>query len=113
MVFLLVACGSKLQLPENPVVFDTKETDEYTSIIWGDREYVPFCALEPSQVGECIGYYEDEGNKIYVCKLKGQSSNEWLVDVLNLDNCNEGMIFKEKRISNIPDGLSSGYEWNK
>ncbi len=113
ILFLLVGCGSKLKLPDNPVVFDTIEKDEYMSIIWCNKEYVPFCAFDPSQVGDCIGYYENNGNKIFVCKLKGQSPDEWIVDDLGLDNCDEGMIFREKRTTDIPNDLSSDYEWNK
>jgi hypothetical protein len=113
ILFLLVGCGSKLQLPDNPVIFDIKESDEYASIIWGNKEYVPFCAFDPSQVGDCIGYYENEGSKVYVCKLKGQSEDEWLVTDLGLDNCDEGMVFREKNTRKIPSGLSSDYEWNK
>ena len=113
ILLLLVGCGSKLKLPDNPVVFDTKDNGTYMSIIWGDKEYVPYCELDPSQVGDCIGYYENEGSKVYVCKLKGQSIDEWLVDDLGLDNCGEGMIFREKNTTKIASGLSSDYEWNK
>ena len=113
ILLLLAGCGSKLQLPDNPVVFDTKDNGVYMSIIWGDKEYVPYCAFDPSQVGECIGYYESSGHKIFVCKLKGQSEDEWLVDAIGLDNCDEGMIFREKKTTSIPSGLSSDYEWNK
>lgn len=113
ILLLLVGCGSKLQLPNNPVVFDTKDNGVYMSIISSDKEYVPFCAFDPSQVGECIGYYESNGHKVFVCKLNGQSEDEWLVDDLGSDNCDEGMIFREKNTTKIPSGLSSDYEWNK
>lgn len=113
ILLLLTGCGSKLQLPDDPIVFDTRDNEEYMSIVWDNKEYVPFCALDPSKVGECIGYYESSGSKIYVCKLKDQSEDEWLVDVLGLDNCDEGMIFREKGTKTIPSGLSSDYEWNK
>lgn len=113
ILFLLVGCGSKLELPDNPIIFDTKVNDGYLSIVSEEKEYVPYCAFEPSQVGDCIGYYIDNGDKIYVCKLKGQSSDEWIVDVLDLDNCNEGMIFREKSTTHIPYGLSYEYEWNQ
>jgi hypothetical protein len=113
VLMLLSGCGSKIKLPENPVVFETKVNDNYLSIVRDDKEYVPFCAVEPSQVGKCIGYYENDGGRIYVCELKGRSPDEWIVDVLSLDNCDEGMIFREKNTKEIPDGLSSDYEWNK
>ncbi len=113
ILLVLVGCGSELKLPDNPVVFDTKDNGTYMSIIWDDKEYVPFCAFDPSQVGDCIGYYKNEDSKVYVCKLKGQSEDEWLVDDLGLDNCNEGMIFREKNTKSIPSGLASDYEWNK
>lgn len=109
----LAGCGSKSKLPDHPIVFETKVNDSYLSILWSDKEYLPFCAVDPSQVGDCIGYYKNDRNKIYVCQLKGQSSDEWIVDSLNLDNCNEGMIYKEKNTPDIPNALSSDYEWNK
>lgn len=113
IMLLLFGCGSQMKLPDKPVVFDTKNNKGYVSIISADKEYVPYCAFKPSQVGDCIGYYVDNGEKIYVCQLKGQSSDEWIVDVLDLENCNEGMIFREIDTTNIPEGLSSDYEWNK
>ena len=113
ILLILVGCGSKLVLPDNPVVFDTKDNGKYMSIIWGDKEYVPYCTFDSTQVGDCIGYYMNEGSIVYVCKLKGQSEDEWLVDNLGLNICNEGMVFREKNTQNIPSGMSSDYKWNK
>jgi predicted small lipoprotein YifL len=111
----LTGCGKQqLELPDKPVVFETTDNGDYISIKWNEKEYVPYCSFSPSQLGECLGYYlADDGEKVYVCELKEQSSDEWLVDTIALKNCNEGMIFKEKNTTNIPDGLESDYEWNQ
>lgn len=112
LLFAFTSCGTKVALPENAIAFETGETEDYAYIIWEERKYVPFCASEPALVGDCLGYYEEDGEKNYVCEMKGQSSVEWLVVTLNLDNCNEGMIYKEEHVTVIPDGLSSEYAWN-
>ncbi|MFQ9510040.1 MAG: hypothetical protein ACLRZ7_03765 [Lachnospiraceae bacterium] len=110
----LTSCGKQLALPNNPKVFTVGYSKEsYISLAFEDKEYVPYCALEPSQLGECIGYYKEDGEMIYVCTLKGQSADEWIVDVLNLDNCREGMVFREINTTVIPEGLESDYPWNK
>lgn len=44
-------------------------------------------------------------------KEEGYSSNEWIIETLGLNNCNEGMILREMNTTNIPDGLESEYEW--
>ena len=54
ILILLVGCGSKFKLPDNPVVFDSKDNGVYMSIVWVAKEYIPYCASNPSQVGECI-----------------------------------------------------------
>lgn len=114
IVLGLTGCGKQLALPDNPKVFTVDHSKgSYISLVFEDKEYVPYCALEPSQIGECIGYYKEDGEMIYVCTLKGQSADEWIVDVLNLDNCREGMVFREINTTVIPDGLESDYSWNK
>lgn len=112
LIMLLGGCNSKIQLPDNPIVFETKENDGYKSILWNDKEYVPYCPLESSQIGMCLGYYEENNELIYVCELKGLSSEEWIVDTLGLRICNEGMVLREVNTTNIPDGLFSDYDWN-
>lgn len=112
MLMLLGGCSYKVELPADHILFETKVNDEYMSIIWDDKEYIPYCPLSSSQIGNCLGYYMEDDNKIYVCELKGQSSEEWIVGTLNLDFCNEGMIYREINTTNILESLSSEYEWN-
>ena len=66
MMSLSVGCGSSLALPDHPIVFETKTNGEYLYIVWGSREYVPYCAFDPSQVVDCIGYYEDGAARVFV-----------------------------------------------
>lgn len=113
MLVLLVSCTSTAKLPDNPILFKIKANKEYTSITWNDKEYISYCPLSPSLVGNCLGYYIEDDNKIYVCELKGKSSEEWIIDTLNLDLCNEGMIYREINTTNIPEDLQSEYKWNK
>lgn len=112
LLFVFASCGTKVALPDNAIVFETGETDDYAYIIWEEKKYVPYCSSESDQIGDCLGYYEEDGEKIYVCELKGQSSDKWLIDTLNLENCNEGMIYKQENVTEIPEGLSSEYAWN-
>lgn len=111
-VLILAGCNSKIALPENPIEFEIRENDDYISILWQGREYVPYCALGGGRLGACLGYYESGGEKSYICELKGQSSENWIADISDLGNCNEGMIFKEKSVTDIPHGMHSEYEWN-
>jgi len=115
LLITMPGCSKQqVELPDNPVVFETVDNGDYMSIKWNDKEYVPYCAFNPSQVGKCLGYYVgDDGEKVYVCELKGQSSVNWLVDTFALENCNEGMIYREKNATSIPDGLKSDYGWNQ
>lgn len=111
---LLTGCASKLRLPEDAIAFTTKENGEYLSILWDDKEYVPFSAGESDQLGDCIGFYlSEDGTKIYVCELKGQSSEEWIADTSDLNFCNDIMVYKETTVDAIPDEMSSEYEWNQ
>jgi len=116
LLLLLWNCAAKTGLPENPIVFYTKEYEDYRSITWQEKEYLPFSFIESSDVGECIGYFEESGITIYVCELKGQSKEEWVATTTNLDNRNEAMafVFREKDTSAIPEGMESetDFYWN-
>lgn len=101
-----INCTHKVTLPKDPIVFEIDESDEVT-LLWNNKEYV-CCGIFTGDklVGKCLGYYKDyTDEKILVCELKSQSSDEWLVDTLALDNCNEGSIYKEKSVSVAPDSI--------
>lgn len=98
LLFFLTGCGNQIQLPDDPIQFETFNNGDGISLLWDNKEYIPYSPLERnSQIGECIGYYDDlYGEKIYVCKLKGESESEWLISTIALKNCNEGEIFRAK-----------------
>lgn len=105
-VMVLTSYTHKVKLPDNPIVFEMDDSDDVT-LIWNNKEYI-CCGIFTGDklVGKCLGYYKDYADeKILVCELKGQSSDEWLVDTLALDNCNEGGIYKEKSVSAVPDSI--------
>lgn len=110
-VMVLINCTHKVTLPKDPIVFEIDTSDEVT-LLWNDKEYV-CCGIFTGDklVGKCLGYYKDYAEeKILVCELKGQSSDEWLVDTLALNNCNEGGIYKEKNVSVVPDSIKEYIE---
>lgn len=122
LIFLtcfVTGCGSKIELPDNPKVYEQRQNDEegYAYLIYEDKIFVPYCPYESKYLGECIGYCDlsdpesAETDRIYICELKGYSSDEWIIDLLDI-NCSEGMILREINAEDIPDGLDSEYEWN-
>lgn len=115
---LLAGCGARLQLPETPVVYQRTVGDEYVYLTEGNKVYVPYCPYKPNLLGECIGYCDiestegSETSREYICELKGYSSDQWIVEVLDTGYTREGMILRELNTTEIPEGLSSEYEWN-
>lgn len=116
----LAGCGARLQLPEAPVVYHQAVGDEYSYLTEGSKIYVPYCPYEPNLLGECIGYCDIESTesgdtfRLFICELKGYSSDQWIVEVLDTGCTREGMILREiKNTTEIPEGLSSEYEWNQ
>lgn len=114
MLVLIVLCfsGCGSEANNNEITIFRQETNgQYASIIWDDREYVPFCAIEPGKRGEYLGYMEDDPDvKIY--ELEGYSSEEWIIEYLDLGICSEAMLSKEISVQNIPEGFYSEYDWN-
>lgn len=124
IMIVFAGCGSRLQLPENPLVFEQGSNSEYAYLTEGDRVYVPYCPYVSDMLGGCIGYcnYEavDYGNgeegepfRTYIYELQGYSSQEWIVEILDTGYTREGMIFRELNATEIPEGLSSEYKWNQ
>lgn len=115
----LAGCGTKLQLPETPVVYQRAVGDEYVYLTEGDKVYVPYCPYKSNMLGKCIGYCDIESTengetaREYICELKGYSSDQWIVEVLDTGYTREGMILRELNTTEIPKGLNSEYEWNQ
>lgn len=111
--------SNRIQLPENPRIYE-QQTHEggYAYLTYEDKVFVPYCPYETKYLGECIGYYDiqasddTEAGRAYVCEMKGYSADAWIIDILNT-NCSEGMILKEINATDLPDGLTSEYEWNR
>lgn len=111
-LIVLCLCGCSSESNNNQsIIFHQEVNEQYLSIIWDEREYVPYCAIEPNKRGEYLGYIEDDSDvKIY--ELDGYSSEEWIIDYLNLGIGGEAMLYKEISVQNIPDGFYSEYDWN-
>lgn len=112
IILCLTSCGSHLKLPDNPIVFEVNYADDVT-IIWNNKEYIACGTFTGTKlIGNCLGYYNDQTNdKIYVCQLKGHSEEDWLIDTISLENCNEGTIYKEKSVTLIPDEINEYVDW--
>ena len=102
---MLCACGKNTNL----IDMSTAEGDEYMTIIWGDRTYIPFCVVSKNDCGTQIGYLDGETDN-RVCKYKDYPTDEWIATYLTVDG--GAMLFKEENVTNIPDSLESEYEWN-
>lgn len=86
----------------------TLATDEYTVIVWEDRNYVPYCAISKSDCGQQIGIVDgDKDDRVY--EYKGYSSDEWIINYYVMDSA---MLCREVNVTDIPDGLQSEYKWN-
>ena len=111
IMICLTACGSSLKLPDDPIVFEVNYDNDVT-LVWNNREYVSCGTFTGTKIiGKCLGYYTDKTNsKIYVCQLKGQSEEEWLIDTIALDGSNEGSIYKEKNVISIPGEIKEYME---
>ena len=95
----------------NPIIFEKGSNDNYSYIIYQGREYVPYCAISSTERDSYLGYIgEDKQDEVY--KVKGYSEEEWLINLLDTGATKEYMLYKEKNVTNIPEGLSSEYEWN-
>lgn len=118
LAFLLTGCGVSTELPDDPVVFEQKvnEQEGYAYLGIDDKIYVPYCPFERRYIGDCIGYCDHaqdaytSGGRSYIYEFKGYSSDEWIVEYD--PEINEGMVMREINTANIPDGLSSEYDWN-
>ena len=83
--------------------------DEYASILWEERPYVPYCAISKSACGVQIGIVDhNKDDKVY--EFEGYLANEWIISALRWDG--GAMLWKEINVVDIPAGLESEYDWN-
>lgn len=96
----------------NPIIFEKSKTEDYIYIIYQDKRYVPYSAISPSKREDYLGYVgEDKQDEIYT--FKGYSQDEWIISYLDSGMMNDCMLLKEQNVTDIPEGLTSEYEWNK
>lgn len=106
------ACGSNNSSSNQIIIFQQRVNDQYLSIIWDDREYVPYCAINQKNRGAFLGYLEDEPQE-EIYEFDGYSNEEWLINYLNMGfGGGEAMLFKEISVQDVPDGFYSEYDWN-
>lgn len=101
---MLCSCGEKQELADISMVVG----DEYVSIIWEGRTYVPFCTVSKSDCGTVIGYIDGDSVD-RVCEYKDYQPEEWIANYLTVDG--GAMLYKEINVIDIPDGLQPEYDW--
>ena len=108
MVIILSACMNRSNQLEN---MTTQESNDYVSIIWEDRIYVPFCAIDNSERGAQIGIVDgDKNDQVY--EYKNYSTEDWIISFYKSGEMDSSMLMKEINVKEIPDNLQSDYEWN-
>lgn len=102
-IFSMCSCSK-----QNLADMTTSVTDDYAAIVWGEKTYVPYCAVSKTDCGEQIGIVDGDGDdRVY--EYKGYSADEWIVNYYVMDSA---MLYREINVTNIPEGLQSEYEWN-
>lgn len=105
---ILSACSQGNNQLEN---MSTKETEDYVSIIWEDKTYVPFCAIGNDERGAQIGIVDgDKNDQVY--EFKGYSTDDWIISFYKSGEMDSSMLMKEINVKQIPHNLESDYEWN-
>lgn len=106
----------RLVLPENPLVFRTEVTEEYQALLYGEKYYVPYAAVGPSAIGDCIGYCDTVDGETtyrdYICTFPGYAPQDWIVSVMGLGNCDEAMLYREIHVTELPEDIYNEYPWN-
>ena len=106
MIIMLSACGKSSNQLEN---MTTQESYDYVSIIWEDRVYVPFCAIDNTERGTQIGIVDgDKNDQVY--EYKNHSTEEWIISFYKSGEMDTSMLMKEINVKEIPDNLQSDYE---
>lgn len=90
----------------------SSDTGEYKAIVWGDKTYVPFCAVSNEDRGKKIGVVDgDKNDQVY--EYKGFSTDEWVISFYHSGEMDGSMLIREKNVTQIPEGLQSEYAWNR
>ncbi|MBO5057872.1 MAG: hypothetical protein J6C64_16150 [Lachnospiraceae bacterium] len=88
------------------------EREDYVAVVWDERVYVPFCAVDNSLREKQIGIVNgDENDKVY--EAAGLPSEEWIIACYVSGMMDGSMLMKEENVKEIPNGLKSEYTWNQ
>lgn len=88
------------------------EREDYMAVVWDERVYVPFCAVDNSLREKQIGIVNgDENDRIY--EAAGLSPEEWIISYYESGMMDGSMLMKEENVKEIPNGLKSEYAWNQ
>jgi hypothetical protein len=105
---MLCSCGQSNKKLEN---MTTQENNDYVAIVWGNRTYVPFCAVDNSEQGAQIGIVNgDKNDQVY--EYKDYSTDNWIISFYKSREMDSSMLMKEINVTEIPNNLKSDYEWN-
>lgn len=105
---MLSSCGQNNKKIEN---METQESNDYLSVIWRDKAYVPFCVVDNKERGIQIGIVNgDKKDQIY--EYKDYSTEEWIISFYKSGEMDTSMLMKEINVTEIPNNLQSDYEWN-
>lgn len=89
----------------------TLDKGEYQAIVWNDKTYVPYCAVNNSERGDQIGIVNgDENDQIF--QYSEYPVEEWLIAYYHSGEMDSSMLMRELRVVEIPEGLQSEYIWN-
>lgn len=89
-----------------------EEREDYMAVVWDERVYVPFCAVDNSLREKQIGIVNgDENDKIY--EASGLPPEEWIISYYESGMMDGSMLMKEEKVKEIPNGLKSEYAWNQ
>ena len=113
LILFISGCGSKANMPDNPIIFSHSVENGYSVLANSGMEYVPFCDVSQDDIGDCIGYCDApvkdaESVRHYIYTLRDYSSEEWIVEV-DSENADSGLVYRERSVEYAPEGLMQEY----
>ena len=110
-MLLLSACSNNEQ-NSSLANYGDGQNDKYTYITYDDKTYVPFSAVDNSDMGEQLGIVNgDKKDRIY--EFNGHSSDEWIIELYESGEMDGAMLLREENVTDFPEGMESEYEWNQ
>ena len=104
----LISLGACAGEKSDLAVMSYGVTEEHATIVWEDSTYVPYGPISKTDCGKQIGFIDgNETDKVY--EFKDYPPSEWIITALPHD---PAMLWREIKVTDIPEGLDSEYEWN-